>query len=437
MENVISKVYKESIAEELGIEPKDKLISINGKTVKDIIDYRFMMCDEYVVVEIEKPDGEVWELEIEKEYDEKLGVEFENGILDKAKSCSNNCIFCFIDQLPKGMRKTLYFKDDDSRLSFLQGNFVTLTNMSDDDINRIIDYKISPINISVQTTNKELRIKMLHNRFAGNLLPRMKKLAESGIEMNCQIVLCPGVNNGEELVKTVNDLYEFYPAVKNVAAVPVGVTDYREGLFKVDTFDAEKARAEIESIKKLQEKFIKEIGSPFIRLSDEFYVLSGEEIPAADFYGSFDQFEDGIGMIRTFRDNINDNINLILKDIECSYTMITGVLAYDEIKNAADIIMEKNKNIKINVIRVINEFFGEKITVAGLLTGQDIIKYAKKNELGKYIILPENMLKSDEEVFLDDVSVSDMEKELNRKVIICKSSGEDLVQLINENGKEE
>ncbi|MFL0249924.1 DUF512 domain-containing protein [Clostridium neuense] len=437
MENVISKVYKGSIAEELGIEPKDKLISINGKKVKDIIDYRFMMCDEYIVVEIEKPYGEIWELEIEKEYDEKLGIEFENGILDKAKSCTNNCIFCFIDQLPKGMRKTLYFKDDDSRLSFLQGNFVTLTNMSDDDINRIIDYKISPINISVQTTNPELRIKMLHNRFAGNLIPRMKKLAEAGIEMNCQIVLCPGINNGDELIKTVNDLYKFYPAVRNVAGVPVGVTDYREGLFNMNTFDAEKARIEIKNVKKLQEKFMKEIGSPFIRLSDEFYVLSGEEIPNTDFYGSFDQFEDGIGMIRTFRDNIEENIEFLLDDIESSYTMITGVLAYDEIKNAADMIMKKNKNVKINVIRVINEFFGEKITVAGLLTGRDIIKYAKKSELGKYIILPENMLKDDEKIFLDDTSVKDMERELNRKIIICRSTGEDLIKLINESGREE
>lgn len=437
MENVISKVYKGSIAEELGIEPKDKLISINGKKVKDIIDYRFMMCDEYVVVEIEKPYGEVWELEIEKEYDDKLGIEFENGILDNAKSCTNNCIFCFIDQLPKGMRQTLYFKDDDSRLSFLQGNFVTLTNMSDDDINRIIDYKISPINISVQTTNTELRIKMLHNRFAGNLLPRMKKLADAGIEMNCQIVLCPGINNGDELIKTVNDLYAFYPAVKNVAGVPVGVTNYREGLFNVDTFDSEKAKLEIENVKKLQEKFMNEIGSPFIRLSDEFYVLSGERIPSADFYGDFDQFEDGIGMIRTFRDNIKENIEFLSKDIKCSYTMITGVLAYDEIKAAADVIMKKNKNIKINVIKVINEFFGEKITVAGLLTGTDIIKYAKRSELGKYVILPENMLKSDEKVFLDDVSVSDLEKELNKKAIICRSSGDDLIQLINENSKEE
>ncbi|MCD2346047.1 DUF512 domain-containing protein [Clostridium guangxiense] len=437
MENVISKVYKGSIAEELGIEPKDKLISINGKKVKDIIDYRFMMCDEYVVVEIEKPYGEVWELEIEKEYDDKLGIEFENGILDNAKSCTNNCIFCFIDQLPKGMRQTLYFKDDDSRLSFLQGNFVTLTNMSDDDINRIIDYKISPINISVQTTNPELRIKMLHNRFAGNLLPRMKKLADAGIEMNCQIVLCPGINNGDELIKTVNDLYAFYPAVKNVAGVPVGVTNYREGLFNVDTFDSEKAKLEIENVKKLQEKFMNEIGSPFIRLSDEFYVLSGERIPSADFYGDFDQFEDGIGMIRTFRDNIKENIEFLSKDIKCSYTMITGVLAYDEIKAAADVIMKKNKNIKINVIKVINEFFGEKITVAGLLTGTDIIKYAKRSELGKYVILPENMLKSDEKVFLDDVSVSDLEKELNKKAIICRSSGDDLIQLINENSKEE
>lgn len=437
MKNIISKVYPGSIAEELNIEPKDKLISINGKEVKDIIDYRFLMADEYVVIEIEKPSHEIWEFEIEKDYDEKLGVEFENGIMDEAKSCRNKCIFCFIDQLPKGMRKTLYFKDDDSRLSFLQGNFVTLTNMSDEDIERIIKYKISPINISVQTTNPELRIKMLNNRFAGNIIDRMRKLAAADVKMNCQIVLCPGINDGEELIKTVKDLYEFYPKVENVAAVPVGVTDYREGLFKMEPYDKDKALRQINSVKQLQEKFIKEIGTPFVRLSDEFYVLSGEKIPDTDFYGDFEQFEDGIGMIRTFRDNIKLTLEELSSDIKCSYTMVTGALAYEEIKKAADMIMEKNKNLNINVIRVINEFFGEKITVAGLLTGRDIIKNLKNSEVGKYIILPKNMLKSDEDIFLDDVKVEDVEKELKRKVIICDYSGEDLIELMNEYGREE
>ncbi|WP_234121086.1 DUF512 domain-containing protein [Clostridium hydrogenum] len=437
MKNVISKVEKGSIAEELEIEPNDRLLSINGKEVKDIIDYRFLMADDYVVVEIEKHFGEIWELEIEKEYDEKLGIEFESGILDNAKSCRNKCIFCFIDQLPKGMRKTLYFKDDDSRLSFLQGNFVTLTNMSDEDIERIIQYKISPINISVQTTNPELRIKMLNNRFAGNIMDRMKRLSDAGIKMNCQIVLCPGINDGVELVKSVNDLFQFYPNVENIAAVPVGVTNFREGLFHMEPYNAETAKIQIDNIKPIQNEFVKKIGTPFIRLSDEFYVLSGEEIPDSSFYGTFDQFEDGIGMIRTFRDNIEDTLPDLSNNAKGSFTLVTGVLAYGEIKNAADMIMNKEKNIKISVIKVINEFFGEKITVAGLLTGKDIIKYLKMSEIGEYIILPKNMLKSDENIFLDDVSIEDVENELNRKVIVCDYSGEDLIQIINDYSKEE
>lgn len=437
MKNKIIKIEPQSIAEEMDIEVGDSLLSINDKEVKDIIDYRFLMADDYVVVKIQKQNGEVWELEIEKEYDEKLGVEFESGILDSAKSCSNKCIFCFIDQLPKGMRETLYFKDDDSRLSFLQGNFVTLTNMSDDDIDRIIKYRISPINISVQTTDLELRKKMLNNRFAGNLIERMKKLSEAGIIMNCQVVLCPGINNEKVFSKTVEDLYEFYPYVKNIAGVPVGITSFREGLFEMKAYDAESAKIEIENIKPLQDKFIKEIGAPFVRLSDEFYVLSGIPIPKTEFYGEFEQFEDGIGMIRTFRDNIDMSLNKLDENIHKSFTMVTGVLAYEEIYKAAKVLMEKSSGLKINVIKVINKFFGEKITVAGLLTGSDILKCLKESESSDYIILPANMLKSDEDIFLDDVRVTDIERELNKKVLVCDYSGEDLVDIINKYGREE
>ncbi|PJI06655.1 MULTISPECIES: DUF512 domain-containing protein [Clostridium] len=437
MKNKIIKIEPSSIAEEMGIDVGDSLLSINGKEVTDIIDYRFLMADEYVVVEIEKPNKEVWELEIEKEYDEKLGVEFENEILDSAKSCRNKCIFCFIDQLPKGMRKTLYFKDDDSRLSFLQGNFVTLTNMSDEDIERIIRYRISPINVSVQATNLELRKKMLNNRFAGNLMERMKKLAKAGIKMNCQVVLCPGINDGKEFIHTIKDLYELYPSVENVAGVPVGITDYREGLFKVKPYNEKTALKEIENVEPLQKKFIEEIGSPFVRLSDEFYVLSKKVIPETKFYGNFEQFEDGIGMIRTFRDNIHKTVDDLEDNINKSFTMVTGALAYKEINDAADILMNRSKKLKINVVRVINDFFGKNITVAGLLTGRDIIKYLKENYVGDYIILPKNMLKSDEDIFLDDVKVSEVEAALNRKVLICDYSGEDIVNIINKYGKEE
>lgn len=434
MKNIISKVYKNSIADELGVEIGDRILSINGNEIKDVIDYRFLMAEEYVVIELEKKNSkEIWELEIEKNYDEKLGVDFEAAILDEAKSCRNNCIFCFIDQLPKGMRKSLYFKDDDSRLSFLQGNFVTLTNLSDEDIDRIIKYKISPINISVHTTNPELRIKMLNNRFAGNIMERLKMLSEGGIKMNCQIVLCPEVNNGEQLLKTVADLFTFYPNIQNLAAVPVGITKYREGLYNMKTYDAQTAKAEILAIKAVQEEFIEKIGVPFVRLSDEFYVLANAHIPPKSFYGDFDQLVDGIGMIRTFRDNIDETIGNLKNGIKGSFTMITGISAYNEINKAAEKIYSYNSDIRINTIKIINNYFGDSITVAGLLTGSDIMSQLKNSETFDNVIIPKNMLKADSHIFLDDITIEEIEKALNKKIIVCEYTGEDLIQLINDN----
>jgi putative radical SAM enzyme (TIGR03279 family) len=437
MKNTIVKVIPGSIAEELGIEVGDKLININDTVVKDIIDYKFLMADEYIVVEIEKPDGEVWDLEIEKEYDEDLGVEFENSILDQARSCSNNCVFCFIDQLPQGMRKTLYFKDDDSRLSFLQGNFVTMTNMKDEDIDRIIRYRISPINVSVHTTNPELRVKMLNNRFAGSIYERLKKLSEAGIDINCQIVLCPGLNNGEELVRTSEDLYKLYPSIRNLAVVPVGATRFREGLFPVTLYSRESSRQEIENISMLQQKYMKEIGTPFIRLSDEFYILAEMDVPESEFYGEFEQLEDGIGMIRLFRENIDKTIKDLNKNSAGSFTMFTGISAHKELQAAASKIMAANSKININVVKIINRFFGETITVAGLLTGKDIIEQLKEHNIGDYVIISRNMLRSGEDIFLDDITVEAMEKALDRKIIIADYSGEDLIEKINEFSKED
>lgn len=437
MKNKVVKILPGSIAEEMEIEVGDKLISINNTEIKDIIDYKFLMADEFIAVQIEKKDGEVWELEIEKEYDEDLGIEFESSILDNARRCSNNCVFCFIDQLPKGMRETLYFKDDDSRLSFLQGNFVTLTNMKDEDINRIIKYRISPINVSVHTTNPELRIKMLNNRFAGSIYERLKKLAEGGIEINCQIVLCPGLNNGEELKNTVEDLFKLYPAVKNVAAVPVGATRFREGLFHITLYNRKTSREEIINVSRLQKEYMDKIRYPFIRLSDEFYVMAGMEVPNSDFYGEYEQLEDGIGMIRIFKDNVGKNLRKLDRSAKGEFTIVTGASAFDIINEAACKIMSLNNKIKINVIKVINKFFGESITVAGLLTGQDIIKRLKECDLGQYIIIPRNMLKSGEAVFLDDVKVKDIENQFNRQIIIAEYTGEDLIDIISKFSREE
>ncbi|MCM1990898.1 DUF512 domain-containing protein [Oceanirhabdus seepicola] len=443
MINIIEKVKINSIAEEVGIECGDKLLSINGNKIKDIIDYRFHIADEYLELEIEKKDEEIWEIEIEKDYGEELGIEFEQGILDKARSCSNKCLFCFIDQLPEGMRETLYFKDDDSRLSFLQGNFITLTNMNDEEIDRIIKYKISPINISVHTTNPELRVKMLSNKNAGKLYERMQRMAEAGIKMACQIVLCPGVNDGKELERTVKDLYKLYPMVEDLAVVPIGITKYREHLTKVEIFNRVSASAQLENIKKLQDKFNEEIGSPFVRLADEFYVMANYEVPETDFYNGFDQLEDGIGMLRMFRNNIENSVEELTKDQSGVFTFATGVSSYKEIKKATDLMMSRNKNIEIRVEKIVNEFFGETITVTGLLTGQDIVKQLKEKDLGDFIILPDNVIKRGYELgegvdklLLDDYTVDRIEEELGKKIIIVDYTGEDLIHLLNKAMKE-
>lgn len=443
MKNVVKEVLPDSIAEEVGIEVNDVLISINDNIIDDIIDYRFLSADEEIVLQIEKSNGEIWDIEIEKEYGEELGIEFGGGIMDKAKSCSNKCMFCFIDQLPKGMRDTLYFKDDDSRLSFLQGNFVTLTNMKEEDIDRIIRYRISPINISVHTTNPELRVRMLKNRFAGNVLERMQRLSDEGIQMHAQIVCIPDVNDGEELKKTIKDLYKLYPQVNNVAVVPIGITKFREGLEKVNTFTKEGSKYTIDMVKELQNKFYNEVGEPFVRLSDEFYIVAGEEIPDAEFYNGFTQIEDGVGVTRCFRDAIESDLDILDLNTRGSYTMITGTLAYDEVKSAAEKIMKKNPKIHIDVFKIINNFFGDTITVNGLLTGGDIIEQLKGKIRTPYLFMADNMfrrgyeLAPQDSIMLDDLTINDIEKALDVKVIVCDYTGEDLISLINEYNKEE
>lgn len=444
MKNEIAKVMAGSIAEEVGIEVGDKLISIDGNEVKDIIDYKFLVTDEELLIEVEKKHGEVWEIEIEKDYDEDLGIVFREAILDKPRSCHNKCVFCFIDQLPQGMRETLYFKDDDSRLSFLQGNFLTLTNMSEDDISRIIKYRISPINVSVHTTNPELRIKMLNNRFAGNIYEILKRLSEAGIKINTQIVCCPGLNDNEELVKTVEDLYKLYPNVENVAIVPLGVTKHRENLPKLHLFNQQSAKAQIELIEKLQNKYEKENGTPFARLSDEFYIVSGVSIPEEDHYGSYEQLEDGIGMIRLLKSTIEDTLPLLEKNHKGSFTMVTGASAYEVVHEISLEIMKANGNINLEVVKVNNDFFGNTITVAGLLTGKDIIEELKKRNLGDYIIIPSNVLRrgyelgsTEELILLDDYTVADLEKILNRKIIVCDYTGDNLIDLINQYTEED
>ncbi|NFS27460.1 MULTISPECIES: DUF512 domain-containing protein [Clostridium] len=439
MKNIITKVEKYSIAEEVGIEVNDSLISINQTPISDIMDYKFLSADEEIVLEIEKSNGEIWEIEIEKEYGEDIGLEFGGGLMDKAKRCSNKCIFCFIDQLPPGMRDTLYFKDDDSRLSFLQGNFVTLTNMKEEDIDRIIKYHISPINVSVHTTNPELRVKMLNNRFAGNILERLKRLTDAGIIINSQVVCIPGINNGDELKRTIEDLYNFYPFVATVAVVPIGITKFREKLQHVKTFTKEQSKKEIEMVKELQNKFIKEVNEPFVRLSDEFYIVSGNEVPSSEFYKGYEQLEDGVGVVRYFKDIIDETLNDLDENSKGSFSIATGALAYEEIIKARDKILKKNPNIKLDVYKVINDYFGETITITGLLTGTDIINQLKGKINTKYLLMADCMFRkgyeladSSEQIMLDDLKIRDIEEALDVKVIVTDYTGENLISILNE-----
>ena len=422
-----------SIADEIGIEPGDVLVSINGKEVLDVFDYRYLINDEYLEIILKDGNGEPYEAEIEKDYDEDLGIVFESGLMDNARSCSNKCIFCFIDQLPKGMRKTLYFKDDDTRLSFLQGNYVTLTNMKDKDIERIIYYHLSPINISVHTTDPELRKMMLHNNKAGNIMERMRKLADSGIELHLQVVLCKGINDGKQLDKTIEDITTLFPHARSMSVVPVGLTKYREGLFKQEPFTKEDACAVIDQIEGWQRKNLERFGTRIVYAADEFYLKAEREIPEPECYEDFQQFENGVGMISYFRGEFYD----ILPGLEYgggkkAVSLATGYAAYDLMKLVSDELMKKFPEIDIRLYRIKNNFFGEMITVSGLLTGKDIIEQLKGRELGEYLILPDSLLRNGETVLLDDVYVEDIERKLKTNIKISLNSAKSLVDKILE-----
>ncbi len=430
IKNIISKVYSGSIAEEVGIEVGDELLKINGHEIEDIIEYRYFLTEEYLEVEILKVDGENWIIEIDKEYDEDLGIEFENPIIDQAKSCRNKCVFCFIDQLPPNMRQSLYFKDDDSRLSFLQGNYITLTNMSEEDINKIVQYRISPINISVHTTNGELRKKMLNNRFAGNILEILKKLAENHIQMNCQIVLCPDLNDKEELDNTIRDLGKLSASIGSVAVVPVGLTAYREGLYDMKPFHKETAANTIDQVERWQKKFQSTIGRNLVHVSDEFYVLAHRDFPPYDNYEGFPQLENGVGLATKFKHEFDQYLKKLpiqLKQPK-SITVVTGTAACQLITKMCQDLMKKIKNLKINVVCVENKFFGGHVSVSGLTTGQDIYHTLKGKELGEKIFIPESMMKSGEEVFLDDYTVTRLEEDLGVDIQICEVEGKTFIR---------
>lgn len=433
-QHIVKEIELGSIAEELGIEQGDELLKINDNEIEDIFDYQYLLQDEYIEVLVKKPNGEEWLLEIDKDYSEDLGIVFENGLMDEYRSCHNKCIFCFIDQMPKGMRETLYFKDDDSRLSFLQGNYVTLTNMSEHDIDRIINYHLEPINISFQTTNPELRCKMLNNRFAGDALKKADKLFEAGIRMNGQIVLCKGVNDKEELERSISDLTKYLPYLESVSVVPVGLSKYREGLYPLEPFTKEDAIGVLDTIHKWQKELYEKWDTHFIHASDEWYILAEQNLPEEDNYDGYLQLENGVGMLRLLEDEFTDALNsldvsVLLKKEE-TVSLVTGRLAYPYLKKMCERLEEKVSGLKINVYAIRNDFFGENITVSGLLTGQDIIAQLKEKELGDRLLLPQNVLRSGEDVFLDDIRLFELEKALQVVVDIVKSSGYDFLDAI-------
>ena len=430
-EHIVSDIVPGSIAEELGIRPGDKLLAIDGHEIEDIFDYQFYVEDEEIVLLIEKPDGEQWELEIEKEADEDLGIEFGQGLMDEYRSCYNKCIFCFIDQMPKGMRDTLYFKDDDSRLSFLQGNYVTLTNMSSHDIERIIRYRLEPINISFQTTNPELRCRMLHNRFAGEALKKVDTLYQGGIEMNGQIVLCKGVNDGDELERSIRDLTSYLPLLKSVSVVPVGLTKFRSGLYPLDPFTKEDAREVLDVIHRWQERIYQEYGIHFIHAGDEWYLLAEEDVPEEERYDGYLQLENGVGMLRLLFNEFAEGFEALTgDDRRDELSIATGKLAYPYLCKMAEKITEKFPGVRVHVYCIRNDFFGERITVSGLITGQDLVAQLKEKELGSRLLIPCNMLKTDEDVFLDDFTVEQVSDALQVPLHIVKSSGQDLIDSI-------
>ena len=440
-EHRVTKIVPGGIAEELGIQVGDILLAINNEPIKDIFDYQYLAEDSYIEVLIRKSNGEEWLLEIDKEADEDLGMEFEQGLMDEYRTCTNKCIFCFIDQMPPGMRDTLYFKDDDSRLSFLQGNYITLTNMSEDDVERIIKYRLAPINISFQTTNPELRKKMLLNRFAGDALKKVDRFYEAGIEMNGQIVLCRGINDGAELERSIRDLYEYLPHLRSVSVVPVGLSKFRDGLHPLEPFLPEDAKQVIDLIHEWQKKALEEYGLHFVHASDEWYLLAGEELPGEESYDGYLQLDNGVGMLRLFINEFEEALCNLLKSREGGQrqkslykqeeiSCLTGRLSYPVIRQMAERMMEVVEGLTIHVYAIRNDYFGERITVSGLLTGEDIIAQGKELPLGTRVLLPENVLRSGETVLLYDYTLSDLETALQVPIDIVKSSGYDFIEKV-------
>lgn len=419
-----------SHADKAGIKKGETLLSINSNEIVDVLDYRFYQVNRKLTLEVADENKNVRTIEMTKGEYEEIGLEFETYLMDKQHSCRNKCIFCFIDQLPKGMRESLYFKDDDSRLSFLFGNYITLTNITEHEIDRIIKMHISPINVSVHTTNPELRCKMMNNRFAGDTLKYLERFADAGITLNCQIVSCPGINDGDELVRTLTDLENL--GVNMTAIVPVGLTRYRENLYPLVPYNKETAGQTIDIIEKMGDECVKKHGRRIFFPGDEFYLLAEREIPSPEFYEDFSALEDGIGMIAYLTDDVGWKLEELDADESLCHkvTIACGEGVFPYMKRIMSMINEKFPNITINTRAIKNNFFGGGVNVSGLVTGGDLIDQLRGDDLGDRLIIPSSMLRFENDLFLDDVSTDDVERELGVTLVPVNNNGNDLVEAV-------
>ncbi|MBR5308052.1 MAG: DUF512 domain-containing protein [Clostridia bacterium] len=431
----ICGVEKNSYADKAGIRVGDSLVSISGNKIRDVLDYRFYIMDKKITVEIDR-NGEMLSLPIKKkdEYDD-IGLEFETYLMDKKHSCKNKCVFCFIDQNPHGMRESIYFKDDDSRLSFFFGNYVTLTNLTDEEVDRIIKMRISPVNISVHTTNPELRCRMMKNPNSGTSLKYLQKFRDGEIMMNCQIVLCKGLNDGDELRKTLSDLCSFYPYVESIAVVPAGLTAHRDGLYPLEPFTKEDSEAVLDIINKQGEMNLAHIGQRLVYASDEWYLKAEKEIPSFEYYEDYPQLENGVGMIRSMSDEVDEELSFLEEDgftldTERTVSVVTGEAAYDFIRSSAEKIMKSYPKLRCNVYLAKNNFFGGSVTVAGLLTGSDMLKALEGCELGEELFISANTLRHEKDLFLDNMSIEEFSEKLGVPVTPNECNGGDFVRAI-------
>ena len=426
-------VERGSFAYKHGITAGDILVSINGNEINDVLDYRFYLTEIKVVVEYKRGDEMLCATIVKDEYDD-IGLDFETPLMDKKHTCKNGCVFCFIDQNPDGLRESLYFKDDDSRLSFLHGNYITLTNMCDADVARIVKMKFSPINISVHTTNPELRVKMMKNKRAGDVLKYLDDFKNAGLSMCAQIVLCRGLNDGFELERTMTDLSKYFPQLVSVAVVPAGLTKFRDGLYPLTDFSAQEAANVIDTVNSFGEKFMKKNGTRLIYAADEFYLKAGQKIPETEYYEDYSQIENGVGMIRSFVDEFLDGIDDVAAEIESPInrhvTVVTGQAAYPMISMICEEIENKIPGSHIDVYEIKNSFFGESITVTGLLTGKDIAEQLSDKNIGAEILLPENCLRQGEDVFLCGMTVPELSEKLGVPVKIVKVNGFDFIDAV-------